>query len=140
MGDDAVSVTIELLEEDSQKRKFQPPPLPTSHSDTYGVDDLDHLSEGSGMKILLGEALATFIGTLSSLGTNTVYVATVLARGIKTDIFESLPDIDVLDPVGGVAGVPVQQLAANAGVVPGDAQCYPVSGWLEAYWQFPVLT
>jgi hypothetical protein len=137
---DAVSVIIELLEQDSQGINFQPPELPTSHDDTYGVDDLDHLSEGAGMKILEGEAIATLATALSGAGTNTAYVAIVLARGIKTDVFDSLPDIDVLDPVGGVASVPVQQLAPNAGVVPDDVQYYPVSGWLEAYWQFPVQT
>jgi hypothetical protein len=53
---------------------------------------------------------------------------------MKTDVFEPLPDIDVLDPSGGVSHVPMQQIVPAAGVVQDDAQPYPITGWLEAYW------
>lgn len=60
-----------------------------------------------------------------------------LGRGIKTDVFNQLPDIDVLDPSGGVFDVPVQHIVAGAGVVLDNNQHYPITGWLEAHWARP---
>jgi hypothetical protein len=56
---------------------------------------------------------------------------------MKTDIFDALPHIDVLDPSGGVSNVPVQQIVAGEGIVLDDQQQYPATGFLEVSWATP---
>ena len=63
--------------------------------------------------------------------------ATVRERIGRLPLYVSV-DIDVLDPSGGVSHVPVQQIVPAAGVVRDDAQPYPITGWLEAYWATPI--
>ena len=106
--------------------------------ETYSTDELDLLSSGSGSEIAFWE---TVIEVLSKVFIDPLYgryVQYILDRGIKTDVFEPLPDIDVLDPTGGVLNVPVQQIVPGAGVILDDDQKYPITGWLEAFWATPI--
>jgi hypothetical protein len=137
-GDEALLVTVNLRE-NADGREYQSPDLPPNHEETYSTDELDLLSPGAGSRIALGESLIEgLVALLGGLGI-AAYIRYILGRGMKTDVFEPLPDIDVLDPTGGVADVPVQQIVTGAGVVPGDDQPYPITGWLEAYWATPVV-
>jgi hypothetical protein len=134
-GQEAVRVTVEFRERDERdpRREYHPPDLPPGRDETYSTDQLDHLSPGSGSKIALGEALLEGLLALLSL-LYAGYIRLILGRGIKTDVFDPLPDIDVLDPSGGVFDVPVQHIVTGAGIVPDDNQPYPITGWLEAHW------
>jgi hypothetical protein len=133
LDDEAVLVTVDLRER-AERMEYQSPRLPPRREETYSTDELDLLSPGAGDQIGVGERLiegllALLIGVIPAY-----YIRLILNRGMKTDVFESLPEIDVLDPSGGVADVPVQQIIAGAGVVQDDDQAYPVTGWIEAYW------
>jgi hypothetical protein len=140
--DDAVLVTVDLRES-AGRRQYQPPRLPSRREETYSTDELDLLSPGAGSQIAFGEDLIEAgIAIVGGLAISSwfgfayaAYVRFILGRGMKTDVFDPLPDIDVLDPSGGVTDVPVQQIVTGAGVVPDDDQVYPVTGWLEAFWQ-----
>jgi hypothetical protein len=137
LGVEALLVTVDLRE-NADGREYQPPDLPSSHEETYSTDDLDKLSSGAGGRIAFVESLIEGLVALLSLFLGG-YIRYIFGRGIKTDVFEPLPEIDVLDPTGGVADLPVQQIAAGAGVVQDDNQPYPITGWLEAYWATPVI-
>jgi hypothetical protein len=130
---DAVQVTVEFQE-------YQPPDLPPRRDETYSTDELDLLSPGSGDQVAFGErVIEVLVAALFNL-IDADYIQYILGRGMKSDVFDPLPDIDVLDPSGGVSDVPVQQIVTGAGVVPGDDQPYPITGWIEAYWATPVIT
>lgn len=140
--DDAVLVTVDLRES-AGRRQYQPPRLPSRREETYSTDELDLLSPGAGSQIAFGEDLIEAgIAIVGGLAISSwfgfayaAYVRFILGRGMKTDVFDPLPDIDVLDPSGGVTNVPVQQIVTGAGLVTDDDQVYPVTGWLEAFWQ-----
>jgi len=142
-GRDAVLVTVDL----SDGSEYQSPKLPPRHEETYSTDELDLLSPGAGSELAFGEllievAVAVIVDLLvgiAAIGVGlALYIKIILGRGMKTDIFDPLPDIDVLDPTGGVLNVPVQQIVAGAGVVPDDDQPYPITGWLEVSWATPI--
>lgn len=135
MDPHAVLVTVEFRERDG-RREYQPPDLPPRQDETYSTDELDLLSPGSGSGLAFGEDLIEGLLALFSL-LDAGYIRYILGRGIKTDVFDPLPDINVLDPSGGVSDVPVQKIASGSGVVVDDNQSYPITGWLEAYWARP---
>jgi hypothetical protein len=133
LAGEALLVTVEFRES-AARREYQPPALPPRHEETYSTDELDLLSPGAGDRIAFGETLIeALVALFFGLGL-AAYIRYILSRGMKTDVFEPLPDIDVLDPSGGVSHVPMQQIVPAAGVVQDDAQPYPITGWLEAYW------
>lgn len=134
---EAVLVTVDLAES-AGRGEYQSSHLPPRQEETYSTDELNLLSPGAGDKIAFGELLIEgLVALFTGLGL-AVYIKIILDRGMKTDIFDPLPDIDVLDPSGGVADVPVQQIVSGAGIVSDDDQRYPVTGWLEAYWVTPI--
>jgi len=137
MGRVAAQVTVDFRERDP-RREFRPPDLPPRHDETYSTDELNLLSSGSGDTIAFWdgviEVLVAFFVSVAFAG----YIRYILGQGVKTDIFDPLPGIDVLDPSGGVFDVPVQQIVTGAGVVPDDNQKYPITGWLEARWSTPI--
>ncbi len=136
LGHEALLVTVEFLER-AGRREYQPPDLPSRRDETYSNDELDLLSTGSGDKVGFGESALEVLVALFSIF-DAAYIRYILGRGMKTDVFDPLPDIDVLDPSGGVFDVPVQEIVAGAGLVGDDIQHYPITGWLEAHWAPPI--
>jgi hypothetical protein len=136
-SDDAVLVKCQLLDRNSSGLEYQSPALPPAHEEIYSRDRLDLLSPGSGDKIGFVEHLIEGIMLLLGGIVGEEYVRRILNRGFKTDVFDPLPEIDVLDPAGGVSDVLSQQLTPGRGIVLDDVQPYPISGWLEVYWQDP---
>jgi hypothetical protein len=132
-----VLVTVDLRE-NADRLEYQSPELPANHEETYSTDELNLLSSGSGDRIeSVRRLLSALVAFFVSLGLG-LYIWLILGRGIKTDIFEALPDIDVLDPSGGVSNVPVHRIVPGSGVVTDNTQDYPVTGWLEASWTTPI--
>jgi hypothetical protein len=137
LGSDAVLVTVDIRER-AADREYQSPDLPPHHEETYSTDDLNLLSSGSGDRIeSVRRLISALVAFFVSLGLG-VYIWLILGRGIKTDIFDPLPDIDVLDPTNGVSDVSVQHIPPGAGVVTDNNQDYPIRGWLEAHWATPI--
>jgi len=137
LGDDALLVTVDLRES-ADGVQFLSPELPHRLEETYSTDELNLLSPGSGDKVAFGEDIIEFLSGLVFGFGYAAYVRYILGRGIKTDLFDALPDIDVLDVTGGVSDVPAQQIVAGAGIVSGGDH-YPVTGWIEVYWATPVI-
>ena len=129
---DSVLVIVELRETSDDGSEYQAPGLPDRREETYSTDDLDLLSPGSGSNIAFGEHLIELL-------VGGVYAWLILRRGLKADVFAPLPEFDILDPNGGVSGIPVQQIIPGAGVVSGFDRDYPVTGWIEVFWAEPVI-
>jgi hypothetical protein len=133
---EGVLVTVVLRESDG-RREYQPPDLPPNQEETYSTDELDLLSPGAGDRIEgMKKLIAALVALFVSLGLG-VLIWIILGRGIKTDVFLPLADIDVLDPTDGVLEVPAQQIVSGAGIVTDDEQPYPIIGWLEVHWTTP---
>jgi hypothetical protein len=129
---DSVLVIVELRETGDDGTQYQAPNLTGRREETYSTDDLDLLSPGSGSSIALGEHLIELL-------VGGIYAWLILRRGLKADVFASLPEFNILDPNGGVSGIPVQQIVPGEGVVSGFDRDCPVTGWIEAFWAEPVV-
>ena len=58
-------------------------------------------------------------------------VAFILSRGIRTDEYDALPEINILDSGSAVRDAPADNIPVGAGVVVDNDQPYPIFGWLE---------
>ena len=116
--------------------RFRPPRLPERHDRTYSRDQLDKLSSGAGIDILLVDAVAGLVSALLPWGGLflTAYVEYILSRGIRTDEYEPLEEVNVLDATHAVMNAPANAIPAGQGIVADEIQPYPVFGWLEAKW------
>jgi hypothetical protein len=136
--DPTIRVSVDFHEM-NDRRAYLPPDLPNRREETYSTDQLDLLSPGSGSSIAFGETLIEVLSAIFISGLYGFYLKLILDRGIKTDVFDPLPEFDILDRNGAVLDVPAQQIVPGLGVVPGDDQPYPITGWVEAYWATPVI-
>jgi hypothetical protein len=133
-----VLVTVDLRERGGG-HEFQSPNLPASREETYSTDELNLLSPGAGDQLSFGELLIEVLAGLFTWNPfYAAYIRYIFGRGLKGDVFEPLPNIDVLDPSGGVSNIPVQQIVPGSGVVTDNSQDYPITGWLEASWATPI--
>ena len=60
--------------------------------------------------------------------------AAILSRGIETDEYDPLPQIDINDAQHAVTNAFANAVPPGAGIVHDDAQRFPIFGWLEAKW------
>jgi hypothetical protein len=131
---DHIDIFISL--DDAQ---YTPPDLPGRKECVYHRDELDKLSSGSGIQILLLEALTAAVAAsvpVVGLGL-AAYVVYIFSKGIKTDLYDSLPEIDILESKNAVVNEFADEIPAGKGIVVDDQQHYPVYGWLEAKWTPP---
>jgi hypothetical protein len=128
---DRVDVIISLDEAD-----YAPPDPPDRKECVYSRDELDKLSEGSGIQILVLEALAAAVAAGVPWGVPglAAYVAYILERGIKTDAYEPLPEIGILEARNAVVNAYADDIPPGNGIVVDNDQHYPIYGWLEAKW------
>jgi hypothetical protein len=111
------------------------PPLPQRNERTYQPDQLDKLSSGVGLDIHLAELAGALAEALLGLvGIDTLFVASVLSRGVLTDEYAPLPAVNIRDSSHAVTNVLAQNITPGAGIVVDDEQPWPVIGWLEASW------
>jgi hypothetical protein len=115
--------------------EFVPPRLPDRKEREYGIRELEKLASGGGIGLLAADALATAVAARIGgfIGLNRL-VALILSRGIRTDEYDALPEINILDSARAVRNAPVDNIPAGAGVVVDNDQPYPIFGWLEARW------
>jgi len=116
---------------------YTPPPLPNRKERNYSRQELDELSAGSGIKILELDAIMTGLGALTGGPIDAAKVAAVLSTGIKTDQYDPLPEIDVLDKGNSLPYVWADSVPVGKGISVSDDQPYPIYGWLEAKWVRP---
>ena len=117
--------------------QYTPPKLPARTECDYDRDHLDKLSSGSGIKILVLEALTVAVAAQVPWGGIflAAYVEYILGRGIRTDKYAALPEIDVMDKSSAVLDALANDIPADHGIVLNDDQHYPVFGWIETKWQ-----
>jgi hypothetical protein len=128
---DSVDVVLTFDEQ-----RYRPPRLPERHDRTYSRDQLDKLSSGAGIDILIIDAVAGLVAAALPWGGLflTAYVEYILSRGIRTDEYEPLDEVNILDATHAVVNAPASAIPAGAGIVADEIQPYPVFGWLEAKW------
>jgi hypothetical protein len=116
--------------------EYTPPKLTPRAECVYDRDHLDKLSSGSGIQILGLKAITDALAALLPWGGLflTVYVNYILGRGIKTDRYSPVPELDVMDASSAVVDVLANAIPASQGIVVSDDQPYPVFGWIEARW------
>ena len=111
---------------------YIPPPLPNRQGRRVSREELSRLSDDAGNAYLAVDALSSAAqlllpgGVLSSL-----IVALLLARGIETDQYASLPAVNVLDTRNAVMNAPASAIPSGLGVTQDDGQPFPVFGWLD---------
>jgi hypothetical protein len=116
--------------------QYAPPDLQPRAECVYDPDHLDKLSSGAGIQILGLKAITIALAALlpwGGLGLAT-YVKFILGRGIKTDTYAALPEIEILDTAGAVIDALASAIPAGQGIVVDDAQHYPAYGWIDAKW------
>ena len=127
-SDDTIEVQITL-----DDRQYAPPELPDRVERSYSRDQLDALSSGAGIRILgldVAAGVAALLGTLA----NVARVAYILHKGVKTDEYDRLAEVDILNADNAVIDAFADNIPAGMGVVPNGDQPYPIYGWLEAKW------
>jgi hypothetical protein len=112
---------------------YNPPQLPNRRDRNYSRQELDCLSKGTGTKILELDALMTALGLLTGGPVDAVKVAAVLSTGIKTDEYDSLPEVNILD-AGKAVNAYADNIPAGQGITVNDDQPYPIYGWLTTKW------
>jgi hypothetical protein len=112
--------------------EYVPPRLPARREREYGIRELETLASFGGVGLIvvdvLTTAVAAAIGGFIGLGR---LVALILRRGIRTDEYDALPEINILDSRSAVRDAPADNIPAGVGVVVDDEQPYPIFGWLE---------
>jgi hypothetical protein len=128
---DAVDVVVRF-----DSARSTPPRLPERHERTYSRDQLDKLSSGAGIDILLIDAVAGIVSALLPFGGLflTAYVEYILSRGIRTDEYAPLDEVNILDAAHAVLNAHADAIPAGQGITTDATQPYPVFGWLEAKW------
>jgi hypothetical protein len=132
-ADNAISVAITL-----DSKGYVRPNLPARSEHSYFPDELDTLSPGAGWKTVLADAMASALSGVTTWWTGSwigAYVTFILFfRGIQTDEYEKLDEIDILDAAGAVENALADNIPAAQGIISNDAQPYPFYGWMEARW------
>ena len=134
---DSVDVVVTM-----DSGKYSPPKLPERTERSYGPEELNKLAADSGTAIIVADALAVAVeDVLAGLGLGglgglflAAYVAYILSRGILTDEYAALPEVDVRNADHAVIDVPVDDIPDGAGIVADDIQPHPIFGWLEIGW------
>jgi hypothetical protein len=121
--------------------KYSPPPLPERTERSYGPDELNKLAAGSGTDIIVGDAIVTAVEAALAgvLGTGlglflAAYVLYILTRGIRTDEYAALPEVDIRNADSAVIDAAVNGIPDGAGIVADNSQAHPIFGWLEIGW------
>jgi hypothetical protein len=116
---------------------YTAPKLPVRNDHSWSRGDLNSLWSGIGDTIsniadILGGWLATLVGGPLNLAK---WIA-VVESGVNTDIYDPLPEVDLLGTSGAVLNANADQILAGQGIVVNnsDAQPFPIFGWLEARW------
>ena len=130
----SVDVTVTL---DSDK--YSPPSLPVRKDCVYSVGELNSLAQGIETDFIVGETIAALVA--ASLITDALplaviiaYVGVILARGLKVDAYDPLPEVNILDASQAVLNVSVDNIPSGMGLVVDNTQPYPVFGWLDVKW------
>jgi hypothetical protein len=130
--DNAICVDVALDDKD-----YPRPKLPARSEHNYFPDELDTLSPGAGWKVLMADAISSALAGIFSWAGPWVgaYVTFILfLRGIQTDEYAKLDEIDILESAGAVENALADNIPAAQGIISDDSQPYPFHGWMEVRW------
>jgi len=131
---DAIDVAIRFDE-----AQYVAPHLPARHERDYFPAELDQLSSGAGFDIVAADDITTIVSAILGGVPLGLYVQYVLGRGIRTDEYSPLAEININDSSQAAINVPVTAIPAGEGLVVDNVQPYPMFGWLETRW-VPTMT
>jgi hypothetical protein len=94
------------------------------------------MSSGIGLPLLGLEAGSSVLEALLGLNPfDAARVLFILERGIKSDLYNFLPGVDINDAQHAVTRARPNEVSPGAGIVQNNDQPFPIFGWLEASWQ-----
>ena len=119
---DDSSVTVVVV---MNSAGYTPPALPVRTAQNIGLGQIDSYL-GTEFDVLGG------LGLLLNIVKDPVGAA-VIARGVETDLYAALPDVDftAAGSPGAVINADASAIPSGQGVLVDDTQPYPVVGWLE---------
>jgi hypothetical protein len=127
---------------------YTPPPLPHRNEHDWKREEVFAMGEKYGFVFEAFEEgsplLAAFLGLAPGL--NVAVARAILEQGIRSDVYDPLPGVDINDAQQAVTRVWADEVPAGAGIVHSDDQPFPIFGWLEATWQLafgdlsPIIT
>jgi hypothetical protein len=132
---DTVDVLISLSD-----AGYTPPPLPHRNEHNWKRDEVFAMGKEYGWAFEALESgsplLASFLGIVP--GINAAIARGILERGIRSDVYDPLPGVDINDAQHAVTRTPPEEVPAGAGIVQSNNQPFPIFGWLEASWELVV--
>jgi hypothetical protein len=133
-ADNSVEVTVTL-----DSGMYSPPDLPFRKNCVYSNSELNSLAQGVGTDLIVGETIAGLVSlalTEVSLPFAVIlaYVDIILARGLKVDAYDAIPEVNILDTSQAVLNAPVDNIPPGMGKVLDNTQPYPIYGWLDVKW------
>jgi hypothetical protein len=126
---DSVDVIIAL-----SHAGYTPPPLPHRTDRTYSRAELAKLDPKAGTAYLDAELLSGAAHLVLGGPVSAGVVAGILNRGIKTDEYAALKNIDILASNHAVTNTFADSIPTGAGVSRDDSQPFPVYGWIDVSW------
>jgi len=106
---------------------YTSPSLPTRNDLHYSIEDLNNAA-GASTGDEVGEAILGALNTiLDPTGT------AILARGLKTDLYDAPPPVNFLkaSTTNAALNVPANAIPAGQGITVDNSQPYPITGWIE---------
>jgi hypothetical protein len=105
----------------------------------YSNSELNSLAQGVGTDLIVGETLAALVSvalTEVSLPFAVIlaYIDIILARGLKVDAYDPIPEVNILDTSQAVLNALVDNIPSGIGIVVDNSQPYPIFGWLDVKW------
>jgi hypothetical protein len=129
---DTVDVFISLSD-----AGYTPPPLPHRNEHDWKREEFFAMGQKYGFVFEAleegGPLLGFFLGLVP--GINAVVARAILERGIRSDVYDPLPGVDINDERHAVTRTWADEVPAGAGIVHSNDQPFPIFGWLEATWQ-----
>jgi hypothetical protein len=116
---------------------YTAPKLPVRNDHSWSRGELNSLHSGIGDTISnIGDILGGLLATLVGGPLNLAKWIAVVESGVNTDVYDPLPEVDLLGTSGAVVNASPDQIPAGQGIVVNnsDAQPFPIFGWLEARW------
>ena len=115
---------------------YTPPPLPHRGTKNWKREEFDAMRKGIGLDILLGQTGGAVLERLLGVSEiDSARVFLILERGIKIDLYDPLPAVDINNAQHAVTRVWADEVSPGAGIVTDNDQPFPIFGWLEATWQ-----
>lgn len=123
-ANDSTSVRVYVV---MNSTGYTPPALPNRNEITYSISDLNSAAGLSTGDEVLEGIVAALNAVIDPAGT------AVLARGVKTDLYDPPPPVNYLkaNSTNAVINANASAIPAGQGITVDNNQPYPITGWIE---------